>query len=75
MAAAEKGRSAIALHNDGAALEELGNYLRTLALRTDETYRDKDGIVLSMFSIGAGGQQNRSCNSQRRIATARRTRK
>ena len=39
MAAAEKGRSAIALHNDGAALEELGNYLRTLALRTDETYR------------------------------------
>jgi len=29
----------------------------------------------NMFSIGAGGQQNRSSNSQRRIATARRTRK
>jgi len=50
LAAAEKGRSAIALHNDGAALEELGNYLRTLALRTDETYRDKDGIVLNIVN-------------------------
>jgi hypothetical protein len=28
-----------------------------------------------MFSIGTGGQQNRSSNTQRRIATARRTRK
>jgi len=50
LAAAESGRSAIALHNDGAALEELGNYLRTLALRTDDTYRDKDGIVLNVVN-------------------------
>eukprot|EP00090_Calanus_glacialis_P037589 TRINITY_DN6488_c0_g1_i1.p1 TRINITY_DN6488_c0_g1~~TRINITY_DN6488_c0_g1_i1.p1 ORF type:complete len:549 (-),score=217.74 TRINITY_DN6488_c0_g1_i1:113-1759(-) len=50
LAAAEKGRSAIALHNDGAALEELGNYLRTLALRTDQTYRDKDGVVLNVVN-------------------------
>jgi len=39
LAAAEKGRSAIALHNDGAALENLGNFLRTLSLKSDETYR------------------------------------
>jgi len=50
LAAAEKGRSAIALHNDGAALEDLGNFLRTLSLRTDETYRDKDGIVLNVVN-------------------------
>jgi len=50
LAAAESGRSAIALHNDGAALEELGNYLRTLALKTDDTYRDKDGIVLNVVN-------------------------
>jgi len=50
LAAAEKGRSAIALHNDDAMLEDLGNFLRTLALKTDETYRDKDGIVLSIVN-------------------------
>jgi len=50
LAAVEKGRSAIALHNDGAALEELGNYLRTLAIRTDDTYRDKDGVVLDIVN-------------------------
>eukprot|EP00092_Neocalanus_flemingeri_P017667 GFUD01019110.1.p1 GENE.GFUD01019110.1~~GFUD01019110.1.p1 ORF type:complete len:564 (-),score=202.64 GFUD01019110.1:132-1823(-) len=50
LAAAEKGRSAIALHNDGGMLEELGNYLRTLALTNDETYRDKDGIVLNIVN-------------------------
>ena len=44
LAAVEKGRSAIALHNDGAALEELGNYLRTLAIRTDDTYRFGDSF-------------------------------
>jgi len=50
LAAAEKGRSAIALHNDGGMLEELGNYLRTLALASDDTYRDKDGIVLNIVN-------------------------
>jgi len=50
LAAAEKGRSAIALHNDGAALEDLGNFLRTLSLKSDETYRDKDGIVLNVVN-------------------------
>ena len=39
MSAVEKGRSAIALHNDSVALEELGNYLRTIALQSDESYR------------------------------------
>jgi len=50
LAAAEKGRCAIALHNDGDMLEELGNYLRTLALTSDETYRDKDGLVLKIIN-------------------------
>jgi len=50
VSAVEKGRSAIALHNDSVALEELGNYLRTIALQSDESYRDKDGIVLNVIN-------------------------
>ena len=50
VAAAEKGRSAIAYNNDAVALEEVGNYLRTLSLKCDKTYRDKDGIVLNIIN-------------------------
>jgi len=50
VAAAEKGRSAIAFHNDPEALEEVGNYLRTLSMKCDETYRDTDGIVLKVIN-------------------------
>jgi len=50
VAAAEKGRSAVAFHNDSEALEEVGNYLRTLSMKCDETYRDTDGIVLKVIN-------------------------
>ena len=29
-------------------LEDIGNYLRTLAMKSDKSYRDTDGIVLKM---------------------------
>jgi len=48
--ASEKGRNAVALHNDALALEDLGNYLRTLSLKSDNTYRDKDGLVLKIIN-------------------------
>jgi len=48
IAAGEKGRSAVALNSGSEDLEDIGNFLRTLALKSDKTYRDKDGIVLVM---------------------------
>ena len=48
IAAGEKGRSAVALNSDMEELEDTGNYLRTISMRTDKTYRDKDGLVVSM---------------------------
>ena len=48
IAAGEKGRSAVALNSDSEDLEDIGNFLRTLSLRSDKTYRDKDGIVLKI---------------------------
>ena len=48
MAAAEKGRSAVAFHHDAGSLEAVGDYLRTLALQHDPSYRDKDGVVLNI---------------------------
>ena len=50
LAAVDKGRNAIAFHNDAEALEHVGNYLRTFALKNDKTYRDKDGLVLSIVN-------------------------
>ena len=38
-------RSSVALHAEVDALEDLGNYLRTVSLEVDSTYREKDGIV------------------------------
>ena len=38
-------RSSVALHAEVDALEDLGNYLRTVSLEVDPTYREKDGIV------------------------------
>ena len=38
-------RSSVALHAELDALEDLGNYLRTVSLEVDPTYREKDGIV------------------------------
>ena len=43
-------RSAVAVHNDPEQLELLGNYLRTLALQCDPTYRD----VILLGKIFAG---------------------
>ena len=48
IAAGEKGRSAVALNTDMEELEDTGNYLRTIAMKSDKTYRDKDGLVVSM---------------------------
>ena len=48
VAAAEKGRSAVAFHHDAGSLEAVGDYLRTLALQYDPSYRDKDGVVLNI---------------------------
>jgi len=45
VAALERGRSSVALHAEVDALEDLGNYLRTVSLEVDPTYREKDGIV------------------------------
>ena len=50
VAAASKGSSGIAFHNDPEALEHVGNYLRTLAIKNDKSYRDKDGLVLSIVN-------------------------
>ena len=38
-------RSSVALHAEVDALEDLGNFLRTVSLEVDPTYREKDGIV------------------------------
>lgn len=46
--ASQQGRSAVAVHADGEALEELGNYLRTASMLTDPTYRDMDGLVVKL---------------------------
>ena len=51
VAALEQGRSAIAVHSEAGPLEDLGNYLRTLALESDSTYRDKDGLVLPLMDL------------------------
>ena len=48
IAAGEKGRSAVALNTDMEELEDTGNYLRTISMKSDKTYRDKDGLVVSM---------------------------
>ena len=50
LAAVDKGRNAIAFHNDAEALEHVGNYLRTFSMKNDKTYRDKDGLVLSIVN-------------------------
>ena len=49
IAAGEKGRSAVALNNGTEDLEDTGNYLRTMSMKSDKSYRDKDGIVLEML--------------------------
>lgn len=46
LAAAEAGRNAVAVHHDPDQLDEVGNYLRTLSIESDPTYRVKDGLVL-----------------------------
>ena len=43
-------RSSVALHAEVDALEDLGNYLRTVSLEVDPTYREKDGIVGQLSS-------------------------
>lgn len=48
VAAVETGRSAVCVHAEPEPLEDLGNYLRTLALENDKNYRDKDGVLLTM---------------------------
>ena len=48
VAAAEKGRSALAFNSKAADLELVGDYLRTLSLQQDKTYREKDGVVLTI---------------------------
>lgn len=48
VAAAEKERSALAFDSDAAALEKVGDYLRTLSLQQDKSYREKDGVVLNI---------------------------
>ena len=48
VSAAEKGRSALAFSSEAADLELVGDYLRTLSLQQDKTYRDKDGVVLNI---------------------------
>lgn len=46
--ASQQGRSAVAVHADADALEELGNYLRTAAIKADTTFRDVDGLVVNL---------------------------
>ena len=41
-------RSAVAVNIENEDLEDIGNYLRTLAMKSDKSYRDRDGIVLKM---------------------------
>jgi len=48
VAAIEHGRSAVALHAEAEPLEELGNFLRTVGLESDPTYREMDGVVLPL---------------------------
>ncbi|XP_023345148.1 uncharacterized protein LOC111714302 isoform X3 [Eurytemora carolleeae] len=48
MAAAEKGRNGVVVHNEVEDLENLGDYLRTLALKEDNTYREEDGLVINI---------------------------
>jgi len=48
IAAAEKGRSALAFNSEATDLEQVGDYLRTLSLQQDKTYREKDGVVLTI---------------------------
>ena len=43
-------RSAVALHAEVDPLEDLGNYLRTISLEVDSTYREKDGIVSKLLA-------------------------
>jgi len=50
VAALERGRSAVALHAEVDPLEDLGNYLRTISLEVDSTYREKDGIVSKLLA-------------------------
>jgi len=48
LAAAERGRNGIAVHHNEEDLEELGDYLRTAALKLDPTYRQEDGLVVNL---------------------------
>jgi len=48
VAAIEQGRSAVALHSEAEPLEDLGNFLRTVGLESDPTYRQMDGVLLPL---------------------------
>jgi len=48
LAAAERGRNAIALDSSSEDLENLGDYIRTLSMQQDEDYREEDGLVSSV---------------------------
>ena len=41
-------RSAVAVNVEKEDLEVIGDYLRTLAMKNDKSYRDTDGVVLKM---------------------------
>ena len=41
-------RSAVVVNVEKEDLEDIGNYLRTLAMKSDKKYRDTDGVVLKM---------------------------
>ena len=39
---------AVAYHHEPEELEHVGDFLRTLALQHDKTYREADGVVLKI---------------------------
>jgi len=51
LSAAENGRNGIAVSPDPADLEDMGDYLRTLSLKEDKTYRESDGLVAYLDTI------------------------